>query len=135
MKVRAKNNMILEDGTFVKRNTVIDDKQLPEHMRTADRIDYEDLSETDGHVMLLHGLGFCKHDGYWMSITSGELIRLSDIPERVRECLKEGVDYVTEWNRKDHLRLRELETQRQQKLLQSDPLEFYDTTLSGWKIK
>jgi hypothetical protein len=70
-----------------------------------------------------------------MSLTAGELIRSDQIPERIREDLKEGKDYITNWTRADHLRLREQETLRQQKLLQSEPLETYDTTLAGWKVK
>ena len=134
MKARAKTNIILPDGTFVKRNTVIDDSLVPEKMR-RDKLDYEDLSECEGQVMLIHGLGCCDKKGYWMTLTAGELIRLKDIPERVREDLKEGVHYVTQWTQKDHLRLREEETQREQKLLQSEPLETYNTTLAGWNVK
>jgi len=133
MKARAKTNIILADGTFVKRNTVIDDSVVPEKMRP--KFNYEDLSEREGQVMLINGLGCCDKNGYWMSLTAGELIRLDQIPERVRENLKEGVHYIKDWTKKDHLRVREEETQRQLKMLQSEPLETYETTVTGWKIK
>jgi hypothetical protein len=100
----------------------------------AKLLDYEDLSECEGQVMLIHGLGFCDKRGYWMSLTAGELIRLEQIPERTREGLREGKDYRTNWMRADHLRLREEETQRQLKLLQPEPLT-YDDPMTGWKAK
>ena len=133
MKARAKTHIILPDGTFVKRNSVIDDSLVPEKMRH--KFDYEDLSERQGQVMLIHGLGCCDKNGYWMSLAAGELIRWEDIPERTRESLKEGVHYVTQWTQKDHLRLREEETQRELKMLHPESLETYDTTLAGWKVK
>jgi hypothetical protein len=127
--------LILTDGTWAKRNSVIDDQSVPAEMR-AELLDYEDLSECGGQVMLIHGLACCDKKGYWMELTAGELIRWEDIPERTREGLKEGVHYVTNWTQKDHLRLREEETQRQLKMLQSEPLETYDTTaMTGWKVK
>lgn len=132
MNAKAKTQLILPDGTFVKRNSVIDDSLVPEKMRH--KLDYEDLSEQEGQVMLIHGFGCCDKNGYWMSLTGGELIRLDQIPERTREGLREGKDYVRNWTRADHLRLREEETQRQLKLLQPEPLETYQTTL-GWKAK
>jgi hypothetical protein len=123
--------MIL-DNTWVKRNTVIDDQLVPEELR-ASLLDYKDLSACGGQVMLIHGLACCDKRGYWMSLTAGELIRLDQIPARTREDLKEGVHYLTQWTQKDHLRLREEETQRQLKMLQPEPLT-YDT-MAGWKTK
>jgi hypothetical protein len=128
MQARCRTHIILADGTLVKRNTVIDDQLVPEKMRP--KLDYEDLSEHEEQVMLVHGLGFCGENGYWMNLSAGELIRLEDIPVRIRENLKEGVDYIVNWTQKDHLRLREEETQRELKMLQPEPLEIDP----GWKV-
>jgi hypothetical protein len=132
MKARCRNSIILTDGRWADRNSIIDDQLVPEGLR-ASLLDYKDLSACEGQVMLIHGLGCCDKRGYWMSLSAGELIRWEDIPERTREDLKEGVHYVTNWTQADHLRLREEETQRQLKMLQPEPLE-YDT-MTGWKAK
>jgi hypothetical protein len=128
VKARAKTHVILTDGSFVKRNSVIDDELVPEKFRS--KLDYDDLSPCEGLVMLPRGLGFNKADGSWLSVTAGELVKLSDIPERILEKLTEGVDYIVNWTQQEHLRLREEATQRELQLLTPEPLE---TTLTGWK--
>jgi hypothetical protein len=135
MEARCRNNIILSDGTWVKRNTVIDDQLVRAELR-AKLLDYEDLSECEGQVMMIYGLACLDKKGYWMSISAGELIRWEDIPERTREGLQEGVHYKRDWTQREHLRLREEEAQRQLQMLQPEPLETYETSLSaGWKVK
>jgi hypothetical protein len=100
MKVRAKNNIILEDGTFVKRGTVLDDKEIAPHMRTAKHVDYEDLSGQRGLVMVLHQITYQEErslDGHpaWFPTTvqAGAVIK----KKFVEGWTKEGIDYVTKW--------------------------------------
>jgi len=100
-KVCLRVNFLI-DGQMHKRGEVLDEDKIPKHMRTERYINKVDLSGRDGQVMLLHGLGYHREqmvDGTIMAcpvfVTQGELIRLSDIPPRQREGLKEGVDYIT----------------------------------------
>jgi hypothetical protein len=125
------------DGEMVPRGTVVDEEKIPKHMRTEKYVNKVDLSGRDGLVMLLHGIGYTSEQvvagtimGYPVFLTQGELIRLSDIPPRQREGLKEGVDYITEWNEKQRGKLRHEETERRQEFLQPEPIKTYDL---GWK--
>jgi hypothetical protein len=129
-KVRAKNNLILADGTFVKRNTVIDDKGLPEHIRK--RLDYEDLSGREGKVMVLHETRYEEKrmlNGYpaWFptTIRAGELVERKLLPS----ACKEGIDFVSEWDDRMRAKARYEEEEREQKLLQPEPPGTYGTSL------
>jgi hypothetical protein len=55
LTVRAKTNIILADGRLIKRNGLVDDKLIPEHMRET--VDAEDLAGRERQVMLVYGLG------------------------------------------------------------------------------
>lgn len=124
--------MILDDK-WVNRNTIVDDKLVPEKLR-AELLDYEDLSECGGEVMLLNGLACIDKKGFWMTLSPGATIRWEDIPPRTREGLKEGVHYVKNWTQKEHRRLLEEAEQRELKMLQPEPLN-YEDAMTGWKIQ
>jgi hypothetical protein len=112
-KVRLKNHMILADGRFVKRNSIIDDKLVPEKLR--DQVDYEDLAGREGKVMVLHELTYQREqmlDGYpaWFPTT----VRAGELVERkyLFEALKEGIDYVSEWDEQTRANARYEEEER-----------------------
>jgi len=82
--------------------------------------------------MLLHDFGYTSEQvvngtimGYPVFLTQGELLRLSDVPPRQRESLREGVDYITEWAAKQRGKLQHEETERRQEALQPEPMKTY----------
>jgi hypothetical protein len=134
-KVRLKNHMVLADGSFVKRNSIIDDKLVPEKLR--DQVDYEDLAGREGKVMVLHETRYEEkrmlngHPAWFpTTIQAGELVERKLLPS----ILKEGIHFVTEWDEQMRAKARYEEEEREQKLLQPEPLKTYETTL-GWKVK
>jgi len=134
-KVRLKNHLILADGTFVKRNSIIDDKLVPEKLR--DQVDYEDLAGREGKVMVLHETRYQEKrmlngQPAWLptTIRAGELVERELLPS----ACQEGIDFVTDWDKRMRVKARDEEEDREQKLLQpSEPLA-YDP-MTGWKAK
>jgi hypothetical protein len=86
-KIRLKHNVIGSDGKLIKRGSVIDEQQLPLHLRTEQLIDH-DVSGREGKVLLLHGVTFCSDQidhtgqrvGYPITLAAGELLRLEEVP-------------------------------------------------------
>jgi hypothetical protein len=128
VKARCRNSLIL-NNTWVERNTVIDDQLVPEKLR-ATLLDYEDLSECGGKVMVLHEIRYEEKrmlNGYpvWLPTTvrAGALVERKLLPS----ICKEGIDFVTEWDEQLRARTRYEVEQEEQKLLQSDPLSIRET--------
>jgi hypothetical protein len=68
------------------------------------------------------------------TVRAGEIVERKLLPS----CCKEGIDFVTEWDDKLRAKVRYQEEQREQKLLQSDPLEIRESGmkgLEGWSIR
>jgi hypothetical protein len=132
-KCRLKCNVLI-DGKLLKRGEIVDDAELTPLFRGEQYVDHQDLAGREGKVMLLHGLQFTvdqvvqgQLSSFPCQLTMGELIDLETIPERQRQDLREGVDYVTEWTEEQRQKLRHEETQRDLKYFQpSDKLEVYD---------
>jgi hypothetical protein len=121
--------MILTDGSWAERNTVVDDQLVPAEMR-AELLDYEDLSGHKGKVMVLHETRYeekrmLNGQPAWVptTIQAGELIERELLPS----MCKEGTHFVTEWDEKLRARTRYEAEQEEQKLLQSDPLQIRES--------
>jgi hypothetical protein len=135
MKARCRNSLILNNA-WVERNTVIDDQLVPEKLR-ATLLDYEDLSERGGKVMVLHETRYQEKrmlngQPAWLptTIRAGELVERELLPA----ACQEGIDFVTDWDKRMRVKARDEEEDREQKLLQpSEPLA-YDP-MTGWKAK
>jgi hypothetical protein len=137
LKVRAKQNIILADGTFVKRGTILDDKVITERVRKY--VDSEDLSGKEGKVMVLHELSYEEKRMFngqpaWFPTT----VRAGEVVERklLSSCFKEGIDFVSEWDEKLRAKVRYEEAQEEQRLLQPDPMKTYEIgNVGGWSIR
>ena len=135
MKARCRNSLILNNA-WVERNTVIDDQLVPEKLR-ATLLDYEDLSEHGGKVMVLHEIRYQEKrmlngQPAWLptTIRAGELVERELLPS----ACQEGIDFVTAWDKRMRVKARDEEEDREQKLLQPEPPGTYDT-MTGWKAK
>jgi hypothetical protein len=135
-KVRLKCNMIV-NRKHLNRGQVVDDSELTELLRGEQYVDYEDLGGRENQVLLLHGLQYSghpqKHGEYGVNMSfpvtlaAGELVNLEDIPERHRDTLQEGEDYITEWTEKQRQQLRHEQTERELKYFQpAKGPNFYD---------
>ena len=129
MKARCRNSIILIDGSWAKRNTVVDDQLVPAEMR-AELLDYSDLSGRGNLVMVLRETTYQKKQ--WLNgqpawfpstIAAGELVDRRLLPA----FLQEGIHFVTEWDEKLRARTRYEAEQEEQKLLQSDPLQIRES--------
>ena len=58
-------------------------------------------------------------------LAMGELLDLETIPERQREDLKEGIDYVTEWTEEQRQQLRHQQTLQELEYFQPSKLITY----------
>jgi hypothetical protein len=112
-KCRLKNNVIGSDGKFLKRGSLIDDQQLPSHMRTKEFVDYKDLSGREGQVLLLHGVIYTSDQfdhttgqwvGYPITLAAGELITLE---EAQHQGWVEGADFKSDWSPEDQYKVRQ----------------------------
>jgi hypothetical protein len=98
-KCRLKCNLIM-DGKFLARDSVIDDSKLPEHLKMEEHVSYTDLAGRQNRVLLLHGLQFSREQivngqltGFPVTCEQGELLDLSEVSEREKKSLKEGIDF------------------------------------------
>jgi hypothetical protein len=132
-QIRLKHNIITDSGMLM-RDSVVDEDKVPEHLRTEELITYDDLEGRQGRVLLLHGITYTNEPqrygsqrmSFPVTLSMGELVRLSDIPERQRADLISGKDYLEDWTEKDRLKLRHQETQRDLQSFEANKIEFYD---------
>jgi hypothetical protein len=125
-KCRLKCNLIV-GGKHLNRGQVVDDSVLTDLLKGEQYVDYEDLG---GRVMLLHGLQYNghpqKHGEYGtnlsfpVTLAAAELVDLEDIPERQRDMLQEGDDYITNWTEEQRQQLRWEQTEKELKYFQPD---------------
>jgi len=125
MKVRTKTNLMVE-GRFIKRGEVVDESLLPERFREVRYVSRDDLDGREGRVLMLHGLVYGGLHGP-TTLLAGQAVKLETIPERLREGLLEGKDYVTEWNESMQKKVQYESRQADTKLMFGSKVQVYDT--------
>jgi hypothetical protein len=114
LKVRLLHNLIDEKGQYHSRNEIIDDSTLPKHIKNNPQLISRELDKNAGLALALYQLTFSmptkQADGrtvwYPKSIGVGDTFKLSDLDERQRENLKEGVHYRLNFSDDDAAKVR-----------------------------
>jgi len=123
MKVRTRCNLMI-GKRMVKRGDIVDESLLPERFRNEEHVS-RDLTGRDGRVLMLHGLVFGGQYGP-STLLAGDPVELEKIPERVREGLKEGKDYVVEWDEKMQKKIHYEAREAENKIMFGKKIEVYD---------
>jgi hypothetical protein len=113
--VRLRTNIVLPEAKLLVVNSVVDEIEIPEHLRTEEYVDRDLEAASKGLVMLLVDVVFSERvkrsdgvkESFQKTVAGGELIRLDEIPPREREHLKEGEHYLTEWDEQERLAMQE----------------------------
>ena len=123
MKVRTRCNLMI-GRRMVKRGEIVDESLLPDRFRTEEYVS-RDVTGRDGRVLMLHGLVFGGQYGP-TTLLAGDPVDLDKIPERVRETLREGKDYVVEWNERLQKKIQYEAREAGNKLMFGKKIEVYD---------
>jgi hypothetical protein len=128
MKCRLKVNTI-SGGKFIKRDSIVDDSILPEHLRT-DAYVADDLADRSGKVLLLRDLSFMSlprssasgiATSFPVHLAAGELLELNQVPASKRESLVEGLDYKTDWTFEEAAQLQKAQEDIYAHAIETEP--------------
>jgi hypothetical protein len=112
MKARLLTNLIASGGVFIERGSVVDDDQVPQHLRET-ILDY-DLQNREGRVLALHDISFQtipKADSsgtltsYPRQVMAGAVFKLEQVPASHRASFVEGQDFKREWTEEEQKEL------------------------------
>jgi hypothetical protein len=134
--VKLRSNLIM-DGQMYNRGSIIDESLLPDHMKTDEHVTLE-LDPREGKVLLLTDFmyssaasGTTTH--YPVFLEAGETIALEDIPERQREGLVEGENYLSQWTAEDRAKVKAQKVKEfQESVMGSSPVEDVHVGPGGW---
>jgi hypothetical protein len=128
--VRLKHNFIVPDAEgksrLIARGEVIPFEDVPERWRTDEMIEHVEEFSRD-KVMLLHDMScavpnFDGQSTVWREklFSAYSLVDLKTLPNRIVEGMREGDDYLTEWNEDDR-KLKETERHEAEETFSMEP--------------